>query len=302
MMIPRKRIYDFSERISDRLLHHAAQFAFPGRGEPLPPVLMVALPKSGSIFLQRALRRTLRVPVHHIASAGMSGATFRHADLCRFERGNVVCREHLQPRAFTLKVLAKHGVRRAVLHVRDPRAAIVSWTRHMDRVLASRGLRSVELSCELPIPEDYGAWSFEQRLGWQVAHKLPSFVRWIEDWLRLVEISRDVEILVTDYAELCVDAGQLVRRILDFNGIEYCPDWIEIPSTRYGKNNIFSILEPCRYGDARTPDWMARMAPETLAAADALVPVRLRERFGWARIDGRAAARRPAMMLSSTSR
>jgi hypothetical protein len=278
-MISRKRIYDVSERFTDYLMDQAAALAFPGRDARLPPVLVIALPKSGSVYLQRALRRTLRVPVHHIASGGMSGASFGHADLCRFEQGNVVSREHLQPRAFSLKVLAKHGVRKAVLHVRDPRAAIVSWTRHMDRILESRGFRSVELSCEIAVPEDYPAWSFDQRLCWQVVNKMPSFVRWIEDWLLLAESSRDVDFLITDHAELSRDGRGLVERILDFHGIAYDPKWIFMPSTRFGRNNIFSMLEaPC---PAKIPAWVRLMPPEALDAADALLPDRLAKRFGW---------------------
>lgn len=283
-MVSRKWIYDVSEKFTEYLLDRTAAFAFPGRETPLPPVLLIALPKSGSIYLQRAVRRTLRVPVHHIAAAGMSGASFRHADLCRFEQGNVVCREHLQPRAFTLKVLARHGVKRAVLHLRDPRAAIVSWTRHMDRLLTSRGLRSVELSCETAVPDAYQHWGFERRLDWQVENKMPSFVRWIEDWLKLVAGSRDVEFLVTDYAELCEDGRGLVARILDFNGIDYRPDWISMPSTRFGKNNIFSIIEARQpTGAKRVPPWISFMPPEILRAANARLPDVLVDRFDWPR-------------------
>jgi len=283
-MILRKRIFHASEKFAGYLLDRTASLAFPGRDAPLPPVLVIALPKSGSIYLQRALRRTLRVPVHHITSGGMSGATFGHYDLCRFEQGNVVSREHLQPRAFSLKVLARHGVTRAVLHVRDPRAAIVSWTRHMDRVLTSRGFRSVELSCEIAMPEAYAEWSFERRLHWQVENKMPVFVRWIEDWLALAASTRDVDFLITDYCELRRDARRLVERILAFNRIDYQADWISMPSTKFGKNNIFTILDSEQEtGEPKVPAWMTQMTPEILDAANAVMPNRLCERFGWAK-------------------
>ena len=288
-MMSRKRLYDYSERFADYLLDQAAALAFPGRDIPLPPVLVIALPKSGSVYLQRALRRTLRVPVHHIASGGMSGASFRHDDLCRFGRGNVVSREHLQPRAFSLKVLARHGIKRAVLHIRDPRAAIISWTRHMDRLLASRGLRAVELTCEATMPDAYQAWSFQRRLHWQVENRMPIFVRWIEDWLALAETSRDVVLMVTDYAELAHDGRKLITRILEFNGIDYDPEWISLPSTCYGKNNIYSMLDARRAtshwsSDARIPLWAQQMPREILRAANGAVPARLCDRFGWAMI------------------
>jgi hypothetical protein len=281
-MISRKRFYDVSERVTGYLMDQAAAIAFPGREQPLPPVLLIALPKSGSVYLQRALRRTLRVPVHHIASAGMGGATFRELDLRRFAAGNVVAREHLQPRPFSLRVLARHGIRKIVLHLRDPRAAMVSWTRHLDRVMTHRGFRSAELWCELALPDAYAGWTFEQRLRWQVENKLPDFVRWIEDWLALAAAGREVEVLVTDYAELERDARRLITRILEFNGIAYDPEWISLPSTEYGKNNIYSILRggPAPAGAPSAP-WRGAMPQDVLAIANTLLPADLAERFGW---------------------
>jgi hypothetical protein len=274
------KVYKLSERITGSVMERAAAFAYPGREPSLPPVLLVALPKSGSIYLQRALRRTLRVQTHHIGAAGMTGSTFGHYDLLRFERGNVVSREHLQPRAFSLAILAAHSIRKIVLHVRDPRAAIVSWTRHMDRVLENRGLRSVELSCELIMPEAYRDWSFEQRLSWQVENKMPGFVRWIEDWLQLVETSRDVKFLVTDFRALRDDASGLVARILDFYEIAYGPDWISMPVVRVGKNNIYTLPDAA----ASRPAWMTAMSAETLQAANANVPSCLLDRFDWVKV------------------
>jgi hypothetical protein len=279
------KLYKLSERLTGSIMDRMAGLAYPGRGEPLPPVLLVAQPKSGSVYLQRALRRTLRVQIHHISAGGMSGSTFDQHNLCRFERGNVVSREHLQPRRFSLKVLAHHGVRKVVLHVRDPRAAIVSWTRHMDRTLESRGFRSVEVSCELPMPEAYIDWSFAQRLHWQVENKLPQFVRWIEDWLELVAVSRGVEFLVTDYQALNEDARGLVTQILDFYEIHYEPDWISMPVVRIGKNNIYSLPDPIKQpGEGACPAWVTAMSTETLQAANAMVPAALADRFGWAKI------------------
>jgi hypothetical protein len=289
--ITRARVFRWGEFLADSFTERLAAFAYPGRDRPLPPVLLVALPKSGSIYLQRALRRTLRVQIHHIGASGMSGSTFNHYGLLRFERGNVVSREHLQPRACLLSMLARHGVRKAVLHLRDPRAAIVSWTRHMDRIMEKRGLRSVELSCERTMPDAYANWSFAERLDWQVEHMMPMFVRWVEDWLELVAASRDVEFLVTEYRALCDDGRGLVMRILDFYGIAYEPDWISMPVIRIGKNNIYTLPErtPPRElppgglpsGETVRAAWMNAMPAETLQAANALLPAALSNRFDW---------------------
>jgi len=288
---PRSRIklYNLSERVTGALMDRMATFAYPGRDVPLPPILVIALPKSGSVYLQRALRRTLQVQVRHVGVAGMSGSTFGHAPLCRFERGNAVSREHLQPRACSLSALARYGLRKAVLHIRDPRAAVVSWTRHMDREMENRGFRAVELACEATMPGAYPDWSFAERLQWQVENMLPQFVRWIEDWLELVEASRDVEFLLTDYSALCDDARGLVMRILEFYEIAYDPDWISMPVVRIGKNNIYTLPDRARPegsqpSEAFRPGWATAMPAATLQAANALVPPALSNKFGWVHI------------------
>jgi hypothetical protein len=130
------------------------------------------------------------------------------------------------------------------------------------------------------MPEAYSGWSFEQRLSWQVANKMPSFVRWIEDWLQLVETSRDVKFLVTDYRALCDDPSGLLKRILDFHEIAYKPDWITMPVVRVGKNNIFTLPDAA----APRPAWMTAMSAETLQAANAGVPSCLLERFDWVKL------------------
>jgi hypothetical protein len=280
----RSRIYNLSKKFSDRLVDRTSAFAFPGHGVQLPPVLLIALPKSGSVYLQRALRRTLQVEVRHIGSAGMTGSNFRYADLCRFARGNVVSREHLQPRGYLVEVLAAYGVKKLVLHIRDPRAAIVSWTRHMDRLLADRGLQLVELSCELLVPNAYVDWAFPERLRWQVENKLPTFVSWIEDWLQLVRDTRDVEFLVTDYQALCDDARGLLMQMLDFYGINYDPDWITMPAVRVGKNNIYTMPDAKAQTGSQAgevPAWVNAMPADVLQAANAMMPASLVERFGW---------------------
>jgi hypothetical protein len=181
-----------------------------------------------------------------------------------------------------VSILARYGIQKVVLHVRDPRAAIVSWTHHMERIMESRGLKGVELSCEMPMPDAYADWGFDERLRWQVDNKMPGFVRWIEDWLHLADTSRDIQFLVTDYSDLNKDARGLVKRILDFYDINYDNAWVSMPVVRVGKNNVFTLPDrPLPAGQAAMPKWAAAMSAETLQAANAMVPAPLIGRFGW---------------------
>jgi hypothetical protein len=269
-MVSARRIYDWAEKASGKVTNWLHPLAFPGRDIKLPPVFIVALPKSGSIYLKRALRRTLRVPVHHVSGGGMYGSCLRYDDLCHFEQGDVVTREHLQPTRFQVAMLAQYGIRRVVLHLRDPRDAIASWTHHMDSILERRGLRGVSLSCEKVLPESYIGWSFEDRLRWQVENTLPDFVAWSERWLDLADSSADVRFLITDYQDLARNNHAFVVKILDFYEIPYREDWISLPAVIVGRNNI-----------RRKPGSGNDMPHEIFKLADAAVPASLCDRFGW---------------------
>jgi hypothetical protein len=148
----------------------------------------------------------------------MAGSSFGYADLCRFAKGNVVSREHLEPRTSFVAVLAQYGIRKIVLHVRDPRAVMVPWTEHIDRNLARRGLRSVSLFCERDLPSDYLEWDFSQRLQWQVEHVMPRFVHWIEQWLDLAENSTTPEFLITTYNDFARDNRKYIERVRSGSG------------------------------------------------------------------------------------
>jgi hypothetical protein len=269
-MIRRKQVLEFVQKGGERLAAWLEPFAFPGHGIELPPVFIAALPKSGSIYIQRALRRSLQVTVGHIATSGLSGSSFRHSNLLRFRKGNVVSREHLQPRAFLVGLLAAQGVDRMVVHVRDPRAAIVSWARHMDRNLTRRGLWSVALSCERQMPSAYQDWEFDQRLRWQIENMLPAFVAWIEGWLELAATCPEMKFLITDYLEFARENRAFIEKLLTFYDIPFRADWIKMPERQVGKNNIRS-----------DPGAAVSIPAELSALAISRTPAHLRLRFGW---------------------
>jgi hypothetical protein len=271
----RKRILDLIERAEGRLIDRLRPWAYPGHGSTLPPVLIFALVKSGSIFIQRALRRTLEVEIQHIGGAGINGGWFSYPDLCRFAKGNAVSREHMHARAEFPSVLAGFNIRRAVVHVRDPRAAIVSWTNQMERNLPSRGLGYVAFSCEQDVPELYLKWSFEQRLRWQIEHVMPRMVAWVDGSVELADRSDKVQFLVTDYAELARDSRAYIEKLLNFYGIPYEESWLKIPRREVGRNNVYSMDS----GPGSRPP----LSPEISALANAGIPGRLIDRFSWAR-------------------
>jgi len=276
-----RRLYRWIEEGSEWALERLQDSAYPGRGGNVPPVLLVTLPKAGSIFIHTALRRTLRLPMLKIACPGIHEQTLDHRRLAKFVKGNAVCREHFAARDFMLEGLRLAGIRKMVVHVRDPRAAVLSWTRNMERVLEDDGEAALVLDNEQTTPAAYFDGSFAQRLEWQVAHQLPRYVEWIEGWMDAIERNSGAGITfkVTTYEDFAADNRTFVEELLRFYEITVDPSWISIPRYEIGKANVFHVSQTTTREE---------MGEALYARASAMVPDRLITRFGWPRRDAAA--------------
>ncbi|TXH38764.1 MAG: hypothetical protein E6Q98_02900 [Rhodospirillaceae bacterium] len=267
-----KRLYRAIEAGDRWVLNALEPRAFPARGLKLPPIFIVALPKTGSVYIQRALRSTLQIQRGEIRLGGIVDITFDWNSLVRFSRGNALTRVHLPPRSHLLYALRQAGVAKIVLHLRDPRSQIISWTRHVDRSIAQRGLASGMLDCQQVLPSDYASWSFESRLKWQVDNQLEGFVKWTENWLDLSQLQQGPETLVTSYEDFSRSPADYVRKVCSFYNIPLGQGWLRLPAMAIGSNNIF-------HKEAKSP--VEIMGPDLYEQASAAIPATLAQRFGW---------------------
>jgi hypothetical protein len=133
-----------------------------------------------------------------------------------FAKGGWVVQDHLAPSLENMQILQHFGCS-MVLHVRDPRQAMVSWLHHLDRVYRKQGEEPLLLVAPRP-PAGYFTWDFADKIDWQIDHYLLLVIDWLVRWLA-IHGSGEVPILLTDYRELSGDAGRLCRRICGFYGI-----------------------------------------------------------------------------------
>ncbi|TXH35039.1 MAG: hypothetical protein E6Q98_16660 [Rhodospirillaceae bacterium] len=71
-----KRLYRAIEAADRRALSALKSRAFPARRLKLPPIFIVSLPKTGSVYIQRALRRTLQIQRGDVRFGGIVDVTF----------------------------------------------------------------------------------------------------------------------------------------------------------------------------------------------------------------------------------
>jgi hypothetical protein len=267
-----KKLYDLVERASEGAMHRLEPFAYPGRDRKLPPVTLVTLPKAGSIFIHKALRQTLQVPLVKINASYTFGTSLRYANLQRLAAGNAICREHFEADPVLVDAMARVGIRKLNIHVRDPRGAVVSWTRNMERSDETGGLVSMMLHCQHLMPDAYPGWSFQDRLAWQVEHHLPRYVAWIADWMALVDRTKGTEFRVTTYEDFARDNRGFVLDLLRFFEVPFEDSWVNIPEYKVGSANVFS-----KSGKSTAE----QMGDALYAKATAMLPPELAARFGW---------------------
>ncbi|HVT51376.1 MAG TPA: sulfotransferase domain-containing protein [Dongiaceae bacterium] len=246
--------------------------AFPARQRRFPPILINTLPKSGSKYILRSLSRTLQVDDIRIQGAGLTRAGIAEPNFKRFIQGNHVCQEHLPAEPHIVAAL-ETAVPRVVLHLRDPRAALVSWVHHVNTIYKKGHYVAILQGVETRMPEKYFEWGIPDQLAWQTDHFLPTTVNWISRWMDVIEEkSSSLEIMITTYPELAADSVALLARILKFYQIDFEPDWISRRAPEVGKWN---------YRAGQKADWRDAYTPVLLDRATALIAERERNRFDW---------------------
>jgi hypothetical protein len=179
----------------------------------VPPIVIATQPKSGSVFMLNTLcggldcPATLVVPLEHLDYLGPA-----RARLAEVAGGGAVCVDHLFANTETLDAVREAGIARLVVHLRDPRAATLSWCHNLvDAAYVSlprrERIRRIVRRCQASFEADYLEW-------------LPFWCRFQEDWLRaLDEGVPGLAFLRTDYDELAAE-GAFFDRLLGFFGCE----------------------------------------------------------------------------------
>jgi hypothetical protein len=235
----------------------------------LPCILFNTLPKSGSVFIVNMLAQGLNTDIDTISYGYFPFDLIDFRKIKEISRGNKITQEHLDASPMNIQIL-KRFCTRIVLHLRDPRQAMLSWTHHMNRI--KREDKNDLLWWVYPTPsEEYYGLSLEKQIDWSIDNYLPICVQWVKSWLHMIKETPCLDVLVTTYEDFIADNNAFIGKILEFYGIPkeaFCAPTIDK-----------TLLVNYRKGDPN--EWREEFTEDQKKRANQIVSEPLLERFHW---------------------
>ena len=240
------------------------------RNPPLSSILINTMPKSGSVYIHKHLGQALGMPFSNLGNGYTLADQVQYWSAKSFIGSSSISQNHFEPSDINVQILDR-VVGRWILHIRDPRQALLSWVHHLDLLKAENREDALLWVTPTP-PPGYFELELSEKIGWNIVHYYPDLVDWLRGWLKVYDRGR-FNILLTTYDELIADERRLFDRILDFHGI---------PRQRFQ----FMPLPKDRDVHFRKGDpdeWRSVYSPSQIEACNAHLPDHLLERFGWNR-------------------
>ncbi|MEQ8345372.1 MAG: glycosyltransferase family 2 protein [Sneathiellaceae bacterium] len=238
----------------------------------VPPIMLVSLPKSGSVYLQNGLITLLRVPHLRISLSRFPNDYPVGEALRLFAEGGAVAQSHLDASTANLDALAAAGIQRIHVHVRDPRQASVSWTAHVAAELVGEHAFLRHLTDPLP-PAGFADLPLADRLEWHARNHFPACLRWLMQWLHVAEADPRFRIRFTDHEVLQADALTVFRDLLEHFGAPR--EQVTQASIRAPRQGVD------HYRQGSNTEWRRVLPPAVQGWMNGLMPPALKARFGW---------------------
>ena len=235
-----------------------------------PSILFNALPKSASSYCFEVLRRA-----GGLHDLGVSVGLFPFDRIawqryvCFARHGGFIAHHHIDASAVNLWLLRERPVR-LVVHLRDPRQALLSWLHHLNRSAPPDG--KVFTLTIASMPPNWFVLPISEQIDWLIDHHLPLFVDWIEAWVRAAE-SGDIEVYFSTFEDMVAEPRAFFSRLAKHCALNEAslPDCF--PDPRAERVFLF------RRG--LTNEWREVYSREQTRRVAQLVPPSLLQRFSW---------------------
>ncbi|OIQ03339.1 MAG: hypothetical protein COS82_06775 [Zetaproteobacteria bacterium CG06_land_8_20_14_3_00_59_53] len=259
--------------ILNKLEGHIREYDF--RKRNLPSILLITLPKSGSMFILHSLMGICRSRPLLTGDHGFPFGSIDGDGLKLFAKGCAIDQGHYMPSSKNLFLLKREGIDKVVVHVRDPRQALLSWVHYVDK-LHKNNIVFTELDIELPL--DYFDKSLEDKIDVMIESWYPHLINFVDGWLRYRRegVSRwGVEVLITEFKKMKNEPGLLFEDIFNFYNI----DQSKFPSETINHKGTHS-----HFRKGESDEWNGVFSAEQVRRTSESITDEMYEEFGWTRI------------------
>lgn len=184
-------------------------------------ILLNTMPKSGSITMYSDIQQHLHAQPIMCGGGGDAGK-FMFSELSlavcthpfsyfNTDSPALITQEHLAYGKYNINIV-KSLFGKMVLHIRDPRQALLSLGHYLPVLCRDRGLSGF-------FPENFSEWANKDQIDWVIKSFAESYKIWLNGWLDVYK-SGLCDILLTNHHQLKNDPERMYDNIREFYGLK----------------------------------------------------------------------------------
>lgn len=247
---------------------------FPMQAAPVPDdaVFLNFLPHSGNSYTRDVLCKFLKLSVNKVSQNTFPEDSIYEPAFLRFleSKDKWMLATFVSPNPNNIDILHRH-LNKIVLHVRDPREALIAYIRYTDKHPTHTYLLSLIYP---PPPPEYFDWTFEKKADWQIEHFFKYSIQWLNQWLDRIEMDANLTVLPVTFEDMIQDPLSYFQEIVSFYGID---------PQEFKQSDLIAPMGLPQYpftkGDIAT--WRTRLTDAQKQYITSLMDERLLSAFNW---------------------
>lgn len=228
------------------------------------PMIINAMPKTGSYFIQSTLEELLDIDHQGIAQGTWPNMEMSEANLRLCLNTCSLSVSHLQATSRAIALLKRYKIKKTIVHIRDPRQATLSWIHHLDKTK-----NTDYFSPDFFTIADYFDLDLKAKIDYQLRHFLPQACQYIADWMDAEKV-HDIEVKFLEFSQMKNNPESFFADIYQFFGIHQPLG--DVPLPKEGKLHYRKGLED---------EWRNIFDANQIEAANKVVPQKFKDRFDW---------------------
>jgi len=215
-----------------------------------PSILMTAMPKSASESLSNILAEGLGLAQSHVSIGLFPHCCLVPSRVQDLATGGVIAKEHIRPERHNLDMLAGAGIDKVLVHLRDPRQALLSWAHFVRDDVSQRMLAPIWRKI-LP-PARILERDFAYVIDWCIECYLPLLIDFAQGWHKIEQSHHSAcQVRCLSFEMFVADRHQYLAAALGFYGVD-------LGSMQESRGGLLAEQKAVQTNPTTTMAWLAR--------------------------------------------